>query len=58
MAMSLTVNIMLGNLKPHLWEANADSVSFVKGALEANCVTVMLGIEHLNPDAINLFFDR
>ena len=56
--MSLTVNIMLGNLKPHLWEANADSVSFVKGALEANCVTVMLGIEHLNPDAINLFFDR
>jgi len=56
--MSVNINIMLGNLKPHLWEANADSVSFVKGALEANGVTVKLGIEHLDPDAINLFFDR
>jgi hypothetical protein len=53
-----TVNIMLGNLPPHLWETNADSVRFVKHALEANGVRVTLGTEHLDRTAVNLFFDR
>jgi len=53
-----TVNIMLGNLPPHLWETNADSVRFVKYALEANGIQVTLGTEHLDRSAVNLFFDR
>ena len=56
--MAVTINIVLGNLKPQLWATNADSVSFVKGALEANGVSVKIGLDNLDPDAINLFFDR
>lgn len=52
------VNIMLGNLSPHLWETNSDSVRFVKLALEANGVQVKLGTDQLDPTAVNLFFDR
>ena len=55
---SLYLNILLGNLVPHLWEANSDSVSFVKGALEANGVSVKIGMGQIDPNSINLFFDR
>ena len=49
---------MLGNLKPHLWEMVADSVRFIAGALEECKFTVRIGTGQLDPDAINLFFDR
>lgn len=49
---------MLGNLKPHLWEMVTDSVRFVAGALEECKVPVRIGTSQLDPDAINLFFDR
>ena len=53
--MAVTINIVLGNLKPQLWATNADSVSFVKGALEANGVSVKIGLDNRDPDVINLF---
>ena len=54
----MNVNIMLSNLKPHLWEMVADSVRFVAGALEACGAEVKIGTSQLDPDALNLFFDR
>jgi hypothetical protein len=51
-------NILLGNLKPHLWEMVSDSVRFVRLGLEANGATVQVGINQLDANAINLFFDR
>jgi hypothetical protein len=54
--MTLVINIVLRNLEPHLWDTNSDSVSFVKGALEANDVTVKVGLDEIDRDAINLFF--
>ena len=53
--MAVTINIVLGNLKPQLWATNADSVSFVKGALEANGDSEKVGLDNLDPDAINFF---
>ncbi len=41
-----------------MWETNADSVRFVKYALEANGIQVTLGTEHLDRSAVNLFFAR
>ncbi len=55
---SMNVNIMLSNLKPHLWEMVADSVRFVAGALEECGVAVKIGTSQLDPAALNLFFDR
>jgi hypothetical protein len=52
------VNIMLSNLKPHLWEMLSDSVRFVAGALEECGVPVKIGTSQLDPNALNLFFDR
>jgi len=54
--MSLIINIVLRNLKPQLWESNSDTVSFVKGALEANGVMVKVGLDEIDREAINLFF--
>ena len=54
--MDLTVNIVLGNLKPQLLASNSDTVSFVKGALEINGVNVKVGLDQIDPNAINLFF--
>ena len=54
----MNVNIMLSNLKPYLWEVMADSVQFVAGALEECGVTVKIGTNQLDPDGLNLFFDR
>jgi hypothetical protein len=54
----MNVNIMLSNLKPHLWEMVADSVRFVAGALEECGVEVKIGTSQLDPNALNLFFDR
>ncbi len=51
-------NILLGNLKPHLWEMVSDSVRFVRLALEAEGATVRVGTNQLDNHAINLFFDR
>jgi len=30
----MSFNILVSNLKPHLWEMNADSIRFVRYALE------------------------
>ena len=54
--MSLIINIELGNLEPQLWDANSDSVSFVKGALESNGEIVKAGLDEIDKEAINLFF--
>jgi hypothetical protein len=54
----MSVNIMLGNLKPHLWEMMADMVRFVAGALEECGVPVKIGTSQLDESALNLFFDR
>lgn|GEM_PF-797622 len=54
----MNVNIMLSNLKPHLWEMVADTVQFVAGALEECGVGVKIGTSQLDPDALNLFIDR
>jgi hypothetical protein len=51
-------NILLGNLKPHLWEMVSDSVRFVRLALEAQGASVRVGTNQLDNRAINLFFDR
>lgn len=51
-------NILLGNLKPHLWEMVSDSVRFVRLALEAEGAAVRVGTNQLDNRAINLFFDR
>ncbi|MAF46918.1 MAG: hypothetical protein QGH73_01535 [Rhodospirillales bacterium] len=51
-------NILLGNLKPHLWEMVSDSVRFVRLALEACGANVRVGTNQLDAKAINLFFDR
>ncbi len=51
-------NILLANLKPHLWEMVSDTVHFVRGALEACGETVTVSTNQLDPDAINLFIDR
>jgi len=52
------VNIMLSNLKPHLWEMVSDSVRFISTALETCGVAVKIGTSQLDPKALNLFFDR
>jgi hypothetical protein len=54
----MSFNILYGNLQPHLWETISDSVRFVRAALEANDIAVRVGTNQLDPDAINLFFDR
>ena len=54
----MNINIMVSNLKPHLWEMMADSVGFIKGALEECGVSVSVGTSQLDVDGINLFFDR
>jgi hypothetical protein len=54
----MSFNILYGNLQPHLWETISDSVRFVRAALEANDFAVRVGTNQLDPDAINLFFDR
>ena len=54
----MNVNIMLSNLKPHLWEMMVDSVRFVAGALEECGVPVRIGTSQLDSGAINLFFER
>ena len=54
----MNINIMLSNLKPHLWEMMADSVRFVAGALEECGITVRIGTSQLDVSAFNLFFDR
>ena len=54
----MNVNIMLSNLKPHLWEMMADMVRFVAGALEECGVAVKIGTSQLDAGALNLFFDR
>ena len=54
----MNINIMLSNLKPHLWEMMADSVRFVAGALEECGITVRIGTSQLDVSALNLFFDR
>ncbi len=54
----MNVNIMLSNLKPHLWEMVADSVRFVSLALESQGIDVKIGTSQLDPKALNLFFDR
>ena len=46
--MSLIINIVLRNLNPQLWESNSDTVSFVKGALEANGVIVKVGLDEID----------
>jgi len=51
-------NILVGNLKPHLWEMVSDSVRFVRLGLEGAGASVRVGINQLDPGAINLFFDR
>ena len=51
-------NILLGNLKPHLWEMVSDAVRFVRLALEAEGASVRVGTNQLDAGAINLFFDR
>tara|TARA_B100000315_G_scaffold241582_1_gene262586 strand:+ start:501 stop:1397 length:897 start_codon:yes stop_codon:yes gene_type:complete len=54
----MNVNIMLSNLKPQLWEMVADSVRFVAGALESQGAKVKIGSSQLDPEGLNLFFDR
>ena len=54
----MNVNIMLSNLKPHLWEMMTDTVGFVTGALEECGVSLRVGTSQLDSDALNLFFDR
>ena len=54
----MNVNIMLSNLNPHLWEMMADSVRFVSCALESQGLEVRTGTSQLDPNALNLFFDR
>ena len=54
----MSFNILYGNLAPHLWETISDSIRFVRAALEANDLTVRVGTNQLDPDSINLFFDR
>ena len=49
--MSLIINIVLRNLNPQVWESNSDTVSFVKGALEANGVIVKVGLDEIDRDA-------
>lgn len=51
-------NILLGNLKPHLWEMVSDSVRFVRLGLESQGASVRVGTNQLDAGAINLFFDR
>lgn len=51
-------NILLGNLKPHLWEMVSDSVRFVRLGLEASGAQVRVGTNQLDKGATNLFFDR
>jgi len=54
----MNINIMVSNLKPHLWEMMADSVGFIAGALEECGVSVSIGTSQLDPNSLNLFFDR
>jgi len=54
----MNVNIMLSNLKPHLWVVAEDMVRFVAGALEECGVAVKIGTSQLDAGALNLFFDR
>jgi hypothetical protein len=54
----MDINIMLSNLKPHLWDMMADSVGFIAGALEECGVSVRVGTSQLNSGDLNLFFDR
>jgi len=54
----MNINIMLSNLKPHLWEMMADSVGFVAGALEECGISVRVGTCQLDSKNLNLFFDR
>ena len=54
----MSINILYGNLKPHLWETVTDGIHFVRHALEAAGVPVRVGTNQLDTKAINLFFDR
>jgi len=54
----MNINIMLSNLKPHLWEMMTDSVGFIAGALEECGVSVRIGTNQIDSDTLNLFFDR
>jgi hypothetical protein len=54
----MSINILYGNLQPHLWEPISDSIRFVRGALTANGVATRVGTNQLDPNALNLFFDR
>ena len=55
---AMRINILLGNLEPHLWEMNGDNVNFVRYGLEDCGVEVRIGTDQLDPNATNLFFDR
>ncbi len=54
----MSFNILFGNLKPHLWETVSDSVRIVRYALDAVGMETRVGTNQLDPNAINLFFDR
>lgn len=54
----MSINILYGNLQPHLWETISDSIRFVRAALTANGVSTRVGTNQLDPKSINLFFDR
>ncbi len=54
----MTVNILYGNLPPHLWETISDSVRFITGGLEECGVAVKTGVNQIDRDSVNLFLDR
>ena len=54
----MKINVMVGNLKPHLWGMMADSVGFITGSLEECGVSVSVGTSQLDSYSLNLFFDR
>lgn len=54
----MSVNILYGNLPPHLWETISDSVRFVAGALEECGVAVKTGVNQIDRQGVNLFLDR
>jgi len=54
----MSINILYGNLHPHLWEPISDAIRFVRGALMANGLAVRVGTNQLDMKSLNLFFDR
>ena len=51
-------NILFGNIPSHLWETVSDSVRIVRHALNGAGLETRVGTNQLDPDAINVFFDR